>query len=481
MRLNLAQALMCRSDLLLLDEPTNHLDLDAVIWLQDWLKSYRGTLILISHDREFLDAICTHIAHIEHSRLTLYTGNYSTFELTRAEKLSQQQAAFEKQKREREHMQKYVDRFRAQATKARQAQSRLKALERMELIAPAHIDSPFHFSFRDPEKLPDRLLHVLDARLGYGEQTIIQKVELQILPGERLGLIGPNGAGKSTLIKFLAGKLAAQQGTAWQAQDLKLGYFAQHQLEQLKPEQSPLAHLRELDKQAREQDLRNFLGGFAFQGERVDTPVAPFSGGEKARLALALLIYQRPNLLLLDEPTNHLDLDMRLALSMALQDFAGAMVIVSHDRHLLKTVTDKLLLVDSGKVSEFEGDLDDYASWLQTRFKAEEAASKAADEPLAAHSAAGRKDQRRESAEKRKRLQPLKNKLDKLEKELNQLNQQKAKLEAQLAEPDIYTDANKNKLKQLLADKTALDNQLDGVEMVWLEVSEQYETAMAAD
>jgi ATP-binding cassette subfamily F protein 3 len=481
MRLNLAQALMCRSDLLLLDEPTNHLDLDAVIWLQDWLKSYRGTLILISHDREFLDAICTHIAHIEHSRLTLYTGNYSTFELTRAEKLSQQQAAFEKQKREREHMQKYVDRFRAQATKARQAQSRLKALERMELIAPAHIDSPFHFSFRDPEKLPDRLLHVLDAHLGYGEQTIIQKVELQILPGERLGLIGPNGAGKSTLIKFLAGKLAAQQGTAWQAQDLKLGYFAQHQLEQLKPEQSPLAHLRELDKQAREQDLRNFLGGFAFQGERVDTPVAPFSGGEKARLALALLIYQRPNLLLLDEPTNHLDLDMRLALSMALQDFAGAMVIVSHDRHLLKTVTDKLLLVDSGKVSEFEGDLDDYASWLQTRFKAEEAASKAADEPLAAHSAAGRKDQRRESAEKRKRLQPLKNKLDKLEKELNQLNQQKAKLEAQLAEPDIYTDANKNKLKQLLADKTALDNQLDGVEMAWLEFSEQYETAMAAD
>ena len=275
--------------------------------------------------------------------------------------------------------------------------------------------------------------------------------------------------------------MAAQQGTAWQAQDLKLGYFAQHQLEQLKPEQSPLAHLRELDKQAREQDLRNFLGGFAFQGERVDTPVAPFSGGEKARLALALLIYQRPNLLLLDEPTNHLDLDMRLALSMALQDFAGAMVIVSHDRHLLKTVTDKLLLVDSGKVSEFEGDLDDYASWLQTRFKAEEAASKAADEPLAAHSAAGRKDQRRESAEKRKRLQPLKNKLDKLEKELNQLNQQKAKLEAQLAEPDIYTDANKNKLKQLLADKTALDNQLDGVEMAWLEFSEQYETAMAAD
>ncbi len=481
MRLNLAQALMCRSDLLLLDEPTNHLDLDAVIWLQDWLKSYRGTLLLISHDREFLDAICTHIAHIEHARLTLYTGNYSTFEITRAEKLAQQQAAYEKQKREREHMQKYVDRFRAQATKARQAQSRLKALERMEVISAAHVDSPFSFSFKDPEKLPDRLLHVLKVRLGYGEKTIVDQVELQILPGERIGLIGPNGAGKSTLIKFLAGKLAPQAGESWQAQDLKIGYFAQHQLEQLKVDQSPLQHLRELDKQAREQDLRNYLGGFAFQGARVDEAVAPFSGGEKARLALALLIYQRPNLLLLDEPTNHLDLDMRLALSMALQEFTGAMVIVSHDRHMLKTVTDKLILVDSGKATEFEGDLDDYAVWLQNRFRAEEAASKSADEPAAAHSAAGRKDQRRESAEKRKRLQPLKQKVDKLEKEMDKLNQRKTALEAQLSEPDIYSDANKNKLKQLLLDKSTVDTQLEEIEMAWMEASEAYDSAMAAD
>ena len=483
MRLNLAQALMCRSDLLLLDEPTNHLDLDAVIWLQDWLKGYRGTLLLISHDREFLDAICTHIGHIEHARLTLYTGNYSTFEITRAEKLAQQQAAYEKQKREREHMQKYVDRFRAQATKARQAQSRLKALERMEMITAAHVDSPFTFSFREPEKLPDRLLHVLDARLGYGDTVIINKVELQILPGERLGLIGPNGAGKSTLIKFLAGKLAAQQGSVWQAQDLKIGYFAQHQLEQLKPDQSPLQHLRELDKQAREQDLRNFLGGFAFQGARVEEAVAPFSGGEKARLALALLIYQRPNLLLLDEPTNHLDLDMRLALSVALQAFKGAMVIVSHDRHLLKTVTDKLLLVDSGKVIEFDGDLDDYALWLQNRFRKEEADSQAASaqEPPATHTSAGRKDQRRESAEKRKRLQPLKQKVDKLEKEMDKLNQQKANLEAQLSEADIYSDANKNKLKQLLLDKSNVDAKLETVELEWMEASEAYETAMAED
>ncbi|EIJ35708.1 ATP-binding cassette domain-containing protein [Thiothrix nivea] len=483
MRLNLAQALMCRSDLLLLDEPTNHLDLDAVIWLQDWLKSYRGTLLLISHDREFLDAICTHIAHIEHGRLTLYTGNYSTFEITRAEKLAQQQAAFEKQKREREHMQKYVDRFRAQATKARQAQSRLKALERMEVISAAHVDSQFHFSFRDPEKLPERLLNMQGVAIGYGDKTIITGVKLQILAGERIGLIGPNGAGKSTLIKFLAAELPAQAGECWQAQDLKIGYFAQHQLEQLNPDQTPLQHIRELDKQAREQDLRNFLGGFGFQGVRVDEAVAPFSGGEKARLALALLIYQRPNLLLLDEPTNHLDLEMRLALSIALQEFVGAMVIVSHDRHMLKTVTDKLLLVDAGKATEFEGDLDDYTIWLQTRFRREEDESRRGEPPCspnppAAHTSAGRKDQRRESAEKRKQLQPLKRKVDKLEAEMDKLNQQKHLLEELLGDPELYTEGHKTKLKQILQDKATLDARLETVEMEWMEASEEYDAAM---
>lgn len=478
MRLNLAQALMCRSDLLLLDEPTNHLDLDAVIWLQDWLKGYRGTLLLISHDREFLDAICTNIAHIEMSRLTMYGGNYSTFEITRAEKLSQQQSAYEKQKREREHMQRYVDRFRAQATKARQAQSRLKALERMEVIAPAHVDSPFSFHFRDPEKMPDRLLNMVGVSVGYGEKTVISNVRLQIMPGERIGLIGPNGAGKSTLIKFLAGNLPAQTGDYWQAADLKIGYFAQHQLEQLKVDESPLQHLRALDKQAREQDLRNFLGGFAFHGERVDEAVAPFSGGEKARLALALLIYQRPNLLLLDEPTNHLDLDMRLALSMALQEFTGAMVIVSHDRHMLKTVTDELILVDSGKATEFDGDLDDYAVWLQNRFRAEEAESKPAEAATTAHSAAGRKDQRRESAERRKQLQPLKRKVDQLEQEMTKLNQQQAKLEAVLADPESYNEANKTKLKQWLLDKSTLETKLATVELEWMTLSEEYETAL---
>ena len=477
MRLNLAQALMCRSDLLLLDEPTNHLDLDAVIWLQDWLKSYRGTLILISHDREFLDAICTHIAHIEQARLTLYSGNYSTFEITRAEKLAQQQSAYEKQKREREHMQHYIDRFRAQATKARQAQSRIKALERMELIAPAHVDSPFSFKFREPEKLPDRLLNMSHVSVGYGEKIVIAGVRLQILPSDRIGLIGPNGAGKSTLIKFLAGQLPAQAGECWQAQELKVGYFAQHQLEQLKIDQSPLQHLRHLDKQAREQDLRNFLGGFAFHGERVDEAVAPFSGGEKARLALALLIYQRPNLLLLDEPTNHLDLDMRLALSMALQEFSGAMVIVSHDRHMLKTVTDQLILVDSGKATEFDGDLDDYATWLQQRFREEENRQQMPDAP-AAHTAAGRKDQRRESAERRKQLQPLKRKVDQLEQTMNKLNQEKVKLETLLADPESYTEKNKAKLKQYLLDKSNLETQLEAVELEWMTLSEEYETAL---
>ncbi|HPQ95428.1 MAG: ATP-binding cassette domain-containing protein [Thiothrix sp.] len=478
MRLNLAQALMCRSDLLLLDEPTNHLDLDAVIWLQDWLRGYRGTLILISHDREFLDAICTHVAHIEQGHLTLYSGNYSAFERVRAEKLAQQQSAYEKQKREREHMQQYIDRFRAQATKARQAQSRLKALERMELIAPAHVDSPFSFRFYDPEKLPERLLNMSAVSVGYGERAIIAGVRLQILPGERIGLIGPNGAGKSTLIKFLAGQLPAQAGEYWQAQDLKTGYFAQHQLEQLNPEHTPLQHLRALDKPAREQDLRNFLGGFAFHGERVDEAVAPFSGGEKARLALALLIYQRPNLLLLDEPTNHLDLDMRLALSMALQTFSGAMVIVSHDRHLLKTVTDQLLLVDAGRVQPFDGDLEDYALWLQNRFRREAEAGKGESAaPTPEHSAAGRRDQRREAAEKRRQLQPLKQKADRLERDLEHLNRRREQLEQQLADPALYAEAGKDRLRPLLRDKSRLDTQLEQVETDWLEALDAYESA----
>ncbi|MDO9140005.1 MAG: ATP-binding cassette domain-containing protein, partial [Methylobacter sp.] len=332
MRLNLAQALMCRSDVLLLDEPTNHLDLDAVIWLQDWLCKYPGTLLLISHDRDFLDTITSHIVNIEQNKADIYTGNYSAFERMRAEKLAQQQSSYLKQQREIAHMQSFVDRFKAQATKARQAQSRIKALERMELIAQAHVDSPFDFSFPKPGKMPNPLLTLDKVDIGYGQSCVIKQAGLSISPGDRIGLLGPNGAGKSSLIKVLAGDMQPLSGTRNEAEALKIGYFAQHQLEQLRVDESPLWHLQQLDKQATEKDLRNFLGGFDFCGDKVMEVVKPFSGGEKARLVLALLVYQNPNLLLLDEPTNHLDLEMRHALSVALQDYEGAIVVVSHDR-----------------------------------------------------------------------------------------------------------------------------------------------------
>jgi len=476
MRLNLVQALMCRSDLLLLDEPTNHLDLDAVIWLQEWLIRYAGTLLLISHDREFLDAVIRHVAHIEHGKLTLYTGNYTAFEKIRAEKLAQQQSAFEKQQREREHMQKYVDRFRAQATKAKQAQSRLKALERMEEISPAHIDSPFHFQFFEPKKLPERLIAVEEASAGYGDVNIIENIDFRLTPGKRIGLIGPNGAGNSTFIKLLAGELSCSQGEIIFAQDFKLGYFAQHQLEQLDFSHTPLEHLRALDKTAHEQELRNYLGGFNFKGERIDEAVAPFSGGEKARLVLALLIYQRPNVLLLDEPTNHLDLEMRHALSIALQEFQGAMVIVSHDRHMLKTVTDELYIVDNKKVMAFEGDLDDYAQWLKDKDKAEQADTIIPDTE---NKTVSRKEQRKREAELRKKLQPLKRTVDKLEKQLDTLSTKQGELENTLADPTIYTEENKQKLKKTLLQKREIDASLEDVEMQWMEASEDYEQQFA--
>ncbi|MCK5903042.1 MAG: ATP-binding cassette domain-containing protein [Cocleimonas sp.] len=475
MRLNLAQALMCRSDLLLLDEPTNHLDLDAVIWLQEWLIRYTGTLLLISHDREFLDAVIKHVAHIEHGKLTLYSGNYSAFEHLRGEKLAQQQSAYERQQREREHMQKYVDRFRAQATKAKQAQSRLKALERMEEISPAHIDSPFHFQFFEPKKLPDRLITVEEAAIGYGDKTIVEQIDFTLIPQQRIGLIGPNGAGKSTFIKLLANELQCQRGEISFAQDFHLGYFAQHQLEQLDFDQTPLEHLQELDRKASEQALRNYLGGFNFRGERIDEAIAPFSGGEKARLVLALLIYQRPNVLLLDEPTNHLDLEMRHALSRALQDFSGAMVIVSHDRHLLKTVTDELIIVDDKAVIPFQGDLDDYAQWLKDKNKLAEAI---AADPIE-NKTMSRKAQRQHDAVQRKKLQPLKRNVDKLEKQLDRLTQQQGQLEKILSDPEIYQEQHKLLLKKTLREKSEVDKVLEDVEMQWMEMSEDYEQKMA--
>src|SRR5471032_917717 len=337
MRLNLAQALMCPSDLLLLDEPTNHLDLDAILWLEDFLKSYPGTLLLISHDRDFLDAVVDNIAHVEQKKITLYRGGYTAFERARAERLAQQQQAFEKQQAQRAHMESYIARFKAQATKARQAQSRIKALERMEELSAAHVDSPFDFVFRESVKISSPLLDLSDARLGYGDKTILEKVKLQLTPGARIGLLGPNGAGKSTLIKNLSGELQPLAGRLTRGENLVVGYFAQHQLDSLDSKASPLLHLQRLAPTEREQTLRDFLGGFDFRGARIDEPVLNFSGGEKARLALALIAWDRPNLLLLDEPTNHLDLEMRLALTMALQEFSGAVLVVSHDRHLLKS------------------------------------------------------------------------------------------------------------------------------------------------
>ena len=422
MRLNLAQALMSRSDLLLLDEPTNHLDLDAVIWLEGWLRAYQGTLLLISHDRDFLDAVATHIAHIEQQSVNLYAGNYSAFEKVRAQRLANQRAVYEKQQQEIAHIRGYVERFRAKATKARQAQSRLKALQRMELIGPAHVDAPFHFGFFPPEKAPHPLLRLEEVAVGYGEVSVLRHVGLSLAPGDRVGLLGPNGAGKSTLIKLLAGEIPPLAGNMDVARDLRVGYFAQHQLEQLQPDASPISHLQRLAPGAGEQSLRDYLGGFGFSGDRALEPVAPLSGGEKARLVLALLIFRRPNLLLLDEPTNHLDLEMRYALGQALQDFEGAMVIVSHDRHLLRITSDRLLLVAAARVEVFPGDLEDYPGWLarQSTRRIPGGAGKAPN------TMALRNTRKREEAEKRSRLKPLKSKLKELEEAMERLGGQQA-------------------------------------------------------
>lgn len=471
MRLNLAQALMCRSDVLLLDEPTNHLDLDAVIWLQDWLCKYPGTLLLISHDRDFLDTITDHIVHIEQNKAEIYTGNYSAFERMRAEKLAQQQSSYLKQQREIAHMQSFVNRFKAQATKARQAQSRIKALERMELIAQAHVDSPFDFGFAKPGRMPNPLLTLDKVDVGYGQTCVIKHAGLSISPGDRIGLLGPNGAGKSSLIKVLAGDMQPLSGNRNEAEALKIGYFAQHQLEQLRLDESPLWHLQRLDKQATEKDLRNFLGGFDFCGDKVLEAVKPFSGGEKARLVLALLVYQNPNLLLLDEPTNHLDLEMRHALSVALQDYQGAIVVVSHDRHLLRSVTDQLLLVSGGKVQPFDGDLDDYRLWLAEQKKSEEKTVVASTETVS------RKDQRKLDAERRQKHKPLFDALKKAEIAVEKYHNEQRQLEHQLADPAIYAESEKEQLKKLMERKVKVDKALDDAEAAWMEAEENIQAA----
>lgn len=476
MRLNLAQALLCRSDLLLLDEPTNHLDLDAVMWLERWLQSYPGTLILISHDRDFLDPIVNRIVHVENQQLNEYTGNYSSFETQRAQKLILQQAMFQKQQKQMSHMQSYIDRFRYKASKARQAQSRIKALEKMEQVLPAQFDNPFSFEFREPDALPNPIMMMDEVSAGYDDNLILEKIRLNLVPGSRIGLLGRNGAGKSTLIKLLSGELKQQGGELNYSQGVKLGYFAQHQLETLHPEETPLQHMMQIAPKHTEQQLRDYLGSFGFQGEKALDKVAPFSGGEKARLVLALLVWQKPNLLLLDEPTNHLDLDMRQALTFALQTFEGAMVIVSHDRYLLRATTDDLYLVHDRQVAPFDGDLDDYYKWLTEQQKVERKEAQAlAPAKDSANSAAAKKDQKRKEAEFRKLTAPLRKNLTQFEKQMDKLTQSLEEAEQQLSDTSLYEAENKAKLNKVLALQASSKSQLEEVEMDWMSTQEELE------
>jgi ATP-binding cassette subfamily F protein 3 len=467
-RLNLAQALMCPSDLMLLDEPTNHLDMDACLWLEQWLARYEGTLFLISHDRDFIDACCDHVVHLEHETLNRYRGNYSAFEKQRGERLALQQQAFEKQQVVRAHMEDFVRRFRAKATKAKQAQSRLKALERMAEIAPAHIDSPFKFKFYEPAQFSDPLLSLSQADLGYGT-ALLGNINISIHPSTRLGLLGANGAGKSTLMKALAGSLMPLKGQRQQGEHLHLGYFHQHQLESLDLSASPILQLQRLRPDAREQDIRNFIGGFNFHGKHAEQSCVNFSGGEKARLALALIVWQRPNMLLLDEPTNHLDLEMCHALTTALQNFEGAVIVVSHDRHLLRNTVDEFLLVDSGQAQPFDGSLEDYRHWLLNRDKSVPV-SFDTSAPLV-----DKKQLRQNAAARRVQLAPLTSKIKKLEQSMQKLSGQLSVIEEQLTDTELYSENNKDKLKKILGQQAQLCQENDDIEEQWLALQEELE------
>jgi ATP-binding cassette subfamily F protein 3 len=465
-RLNLAKALMTRSDMLLLDEPTNHLDLDAILWLEAWLKKYEGTLLIISHDRDFLDVTVDHIAKITNKNLKVYAGNYSSFETQRATELLLQQSAYDKQQKQLAHMHDFVARFRYKASKARQAQSRLKAIERIELVSAVQSESEFHFNIPSPVNCPNPLLSLNHADAGYGEVKIVKNVNFSITPKDRIGILGPNGAGKSTLIKVLAQEMAPVDGECVTSSGLRIGYFAQHQIDQLDMNASPLLHLRRIAENKPELELRKFLGSYNFTGDRVNEPVKNFSGGEKSRLALALLVWNKPNLLLLDEPTNHLDLEMRNALSLALTEYDGAMILISHDRFLMRSTTDTLLLCADGKLQDFDGDLHDYEKWLIDYCRNKNANT-------AAPSAHSKKEQRRQSAEERESMRPLLDKINVLEADMKKLQKEAAKYEVALTDQTLYEENNKDKLKKQLLLLSDTKAKLEAVELKWLEACEE--------
>jgi ATP-binding cassette subfamily F protein 3 len=497
MRLNLAQALMCPSDLLLLDEPTNHLDLDAILWVEDWLTRYGGTLVIISHDRDFLDGVVNVVVHIDNKKLKRYSGNYSDFERQRAAAVVLAAGMIEKQARERAHLESFINRFRAQATKARQAQSRMKMLARMEDLAPLHVSAPFSFEFRDPLKAPDPLLTLEDVDAGYRaggspDKVVVRGIRFSLRSGQRYGLLGINGAGKSTIVKTLAGELAPLAGETTLNKGLVVGYFAQHQVEMLRHDESPLWNLARVAPGVREQELRNFLGGFNFPGEMATGSIENFSGGEKARLALAMIVWQRPNLLLLDEPTNHLDLETREALTVALAQFEGTLVLVSHDRHLLRATTDQFLIVADGRLQPFDGDLEDYRDWLfRTKLGVKEAAAETAALPEARKAPAAipavtqppadRRDQKRREAAERQRLstarKPLELRLKRLDEQMAKLNARKSSIDARLADPAVYGETQKDALKELVVDQAYVARELAQLEAEWLALHEQLEAA----
>ena len=501
MRLNLAQALMCPSDLLLLDEPTNHLDLDAIIWLEDWLKRYAGTLIIISHDRDFLDGVVNVIVHIDERKLKRYGGNYSSFERQRAAQMILAAGTLEKQTRQRAHLESFISRFKAQASKARQAQSRMKALAKMEELAPLRAAAEFSFEFREPLSAPNPLLVMENVNAGYRiedkddysitEKVIVSNINFSLQIGQRIGLLGVNGACKSTLIKTIAEEIAPLCGEFVSGKGLNIGYFAQHQVEMLRHDESPLWHLVKIAPTTREQELRNFLGGFNFPGEMVTSKIAPFSGGEKARLALALIVWQRPNLLLLDEPTNHLDLETREALTMALAQFEGTLVVVSHDRHLLRATTDQFIIVADGKLQPFDGDLDDYKDWLfKTKLTekknvhlATAGAAKVSTTPIAASAPVQSKESKRAEAEDRQRIanlkKPIEAKIKKLEEQIAKRQAQKASVDEKLAEPEIYDQHKKKELKQLLTDQAYYKKEVEQLEAEWLVEQDALEQIVA--